>query len=258
MYRFGLIGHQIAYSKSPKIHQQLAKYLNINISYDLLDIKKEALKEIPQLLRKQIYHGFNVTKPYKEVLIHYCDELTEKAKKIKAINTIYYKNQKIIGDNTDYDGFLGLLKQNHLEVKNQKIYILGTGGAAKAIYHVLNDLKAEVKFVSRKKDLKNKLIIDYNELNSVDLKYVINATPIGTYPHIDQMVVSQSFIKDKTVIDLIYNPLQTKLMKSAKKGINGLDMLIIQAIKSMSIWLDQKIDITETLYKQLKDVVINE
>ncbi len=260
MMTFGLIGQQISYSKSPMIHASMAPRLNVPFKYEIIDIKPDALKETIYLIKKGDYHGFNVTIPYKEEVLKYIDRLTDVAKKIGAVNTIYYKNGRIIGDNTDYDGFKGLLKVNKIKVKHKKVYILGTGGAAKAVYHVLKDLGALVTVVSRQPKLSDVFsrVIGYQSLDPNDIDIIVNATPVGTYPNIDDHPVPLSLVKQKVVIDLIYNPLETAIVKHAKKGVGGLDMLIIQALHSEIDWLDRDIKIKSKLIMQLREVIRNE
>lgn len=258
MKRFALIGHQISYSKSPNIHSYMSKHLNIDFSYDLLDVSESNLDMLIRQLKLGLYDGYNVTKPYKEMIMSYMDEITDEAKLIGAVNTVYVKHNKIVGDNTDYEGFKGLIKKNKIKVKNKRIYILGTGGAAKACYHVLKDLEATLTYVSRDALKVNRETILYKDINLKDVDIYVQATPVGTYPYHKQSIIDKSLVKDKYVIDLVYRPVQTKILTYAKNGVNGVDMLMIQALKSLSIWLDQEIKLTPTLYKKLKDVIISE
>jgi shikimate dehydrogenase len=258
MLRFGLIGKNISYSKSPKIHQVLAKYSHIDISYDLLDVDSKGISVLIEQLKLGDYHGFNVTQPYKELIMKYIEILTPQAKRIQAVNTIYIKDGFVVGDNTDYDGFLGLLKRNQIEISQKPIYILGTGGAAKACYHVLKDLDSNPIYVTRDPLKVNKETITYETLYQTDADLLIQTTPVGTYPHTKESVLRQSYVKDKVVIDLIYNPLKTQIVKDSKKGFNGLDMLMLQAIKSFNIWTNKEIELTHKLYQELKEVITHE
>jgi len=259
--RYGLIGKNIGFSKSPKIHKFMSKYLGIDITYDLLDVEEQDLSHLIKHLRSGLYKGFNVTIPYKQTMMNYVDELTNKAKRIQAINTIYLRNGKVIGDNTDYDGFLGLLRTNQVEVKDKRVFILGNGGAAKAAYVALSDMEAKVTVVSRKitdLDPMFKRVVSYEYLNSKDVDIYIQATPMGTYPNIKDSILPKEHVANKTVIDLVYNPEITQIMKYSKHGIGGLNMLIIQAIKSEEIWFGRKIELTDELITQLKEVIYHE
>lgn len=256
--RYGLLGKHIAYSKSPVIHLYMAKKLGIDLTYDIIDCEEEDLSKWIKKLRHGDLQGLNVTIPYKQKVIKYLDEVTPKARRINAVNTIYLKNDKVIGDNTDYDGFLGLLTKHQIEVKDKNVSILGTGGAAKAAYTVLQDLGANITVVSRSMtDLKPFFtkVMTYQMINPKDVDIYINATPIGTYPKTEETVIEKHKVKDHIVIDLIYNPKETLLMRYAKQSFNGLYMLIIQALKSEEIWFNRKIDISIGLLEELKEVI---
>lgn len=259
--KFGLIGKNIIYSKSPKIHRFMAEKLNLEVTYDLFDVEEEDLPKLVKQLRSGVFRGFNVTQPYKQTIIKYLDELTPKAKRIQAVNTIYIKNDKIIGDNTDYDGFIGLLLTHHIDVKDKHVYILGSGGAAKSAYIALSDLMANVTVVVRKitdeTTFFNK-VITYDQINPKKVDLYIQTTPIGTYPNVFDSVLHADYVKHHTVIDLIYNPPVTQIMKDSHLGINGLNMLIIQALKSEEIWFSRKIEWTTLLMNALKEVIYNE
>lgn len=259
--RYGLIGFDIGYSKSPIIHRFMGKKLGLDITYDLLEVEGDEIKELIEDLREGIYQGFNVTTPYKESIIPFLDELTPKAKLIQAVNTIYIKDGFVIGTNTDYEGFKGLLEQNHIEVKSKHVYILGTGGAAKACYHALKDLGAYVTVVTRNLAHKTETfehMIEYKDIKPEKVDIYVQATPIGTYPDVNSSVLTKEEVKGKIVVDLVYNPLETQIMKDSKKGIGGIGMLIIQALKSEEIWFGQEIELTDKLMNQLKEVILDE
>lgn len=261
MIRFGLIGHHIGYSKSPLIHQAIARRLGKETAYELIDVDADELPKLIDLLKEGYYLGFNVTIPYKERILPLLDELTHKAKRIGAVNTIYMRNDLVVGDNTDYDGFLGLLETNHIEVENKRIYILGTGGAAKAAYFALKDLNTKVTVVTRiLRDTEYPFdhVIEYKDINPDDVDIYVQATPIGTYPNDQVSVLTKEEVMGKTVIDLVYNPPVTQIMKDSKKGYNGLDMLLIQAIRSDEIWFEEDIERTPSLLKLLKEVIYDE
>lgn len=260
-HKYGLIGKNIQYSKSPKIHRYMANKLQIDFTYDLIDVDESELGSIIKLMRSGQYRGFNVTTPYKQIIREHLDELTPKAKRIQAVNTIYMKNDRIIGDNTDYDGFIGLLLSHHLNVKDKNVAILGSGGAAKSAYIALIDLGAHVTVVARRLDEGEgffKRVITYDMLDPKAVDLYIQSTPIGTYPNVFDSVLDRQMVEGHTVVDLIYNPPVTQIMKDAKVGYNGLNMLIIQALKSEEIWFSRKIERTNLLMNGLKEVIYNE
>ncbi len=259
MDRYGLLGKQIGYAKSPKIHQYMAKKLGLDIRYDLFDVEENDIPALMKLIRNQTIKGINVTIPYKQTVMKYLDQLTPKANRIKAVNTIYLKNGKLIGDNTDYDGFMGLLLKHQIQVKDKNVYLLGAGGAAKAAYCVLQDLGAHVVVVSRHTNDLDPLfqhVTSFQKLNPEQVDLYVQATPIGTYPNVTDSVIDASYVKHHTVIDLVYNPEVTQIMKDAKTGIGGMYMLLIQALKSEEIWFEIKHDMSKALLDELKEVVL--
>ncbi len=253
---FGLVGYPLSHSYSPKLHEIIAQEKGVFLEYKLFPIKeiKQIETIISKLKRHEIY-GFNVTIPYKESIMPYLDVISDKALKIKAVNTVYLKDGKVYGDNTDYDGFKGLLDQNMIDLSNKKVIILGSGGASKAVYQVLMDLAIEPIVVSRTKivDQAFKHIMLYEDLKASDYDVIINTTPVGMYPLVDQSPLEAKYVKDKLVIDLIYNPKETKLMHDGKNSFNGLDMLIIQAMVAENIWFNQK-DIQKLIgFKEIRE-----
>jgi shikimate dehydrogenase len=236
----------------------MAKKLGLSVSYELFDCEEEDLAKYVKQLRQGVLHGLNVTIPYKQSVMKYVDVLTPKAKRIKAVNTLYLKGDKIIGDNTDYDGFLGLIAKYNIDVKDKKVYLLGTGGAAKAAYVVLSDLGANITVVTRQlaeNDPLFKRVITYPMINPKEVDLYVNATPIGTAPKSNESVLPKAMVENHRVIDLIYQPEKTQLMSFAKEAYNGLWMLIIQALKSEEIWFERKIDATHGLLQELKEVI---
>jgi shikimate dehydrogenase len=261
MIHLGLLGRHISYSKSPVLHHTIGQFLNIELSYDLFDVEEENIPKYISMLRSGKLNGLNVTIPYKQVIISHVDELTPSAKKIQAVNCLYKKDGKIIGDNTDYDGFIGLLVRENIDVKHKNVCLLGSGGAAKACYVALLDLGASVIVASRRKttiDSLFKHVISYELINPNYVDLFVNATPVGTYPNINESIIPKEIVETKTVIDLIYNPPQTKLLSYAERGINGVSMMIIQAVKSEEIWLQRKIRMSNELFNQLKEVIEHE
>tara|TARA_B100000902_G_scaffold170279_1_gene164772 strand:- start:99 stop:839 length:741 start_codon:yes stop_codon:yes gene_type:complete len=237
---FGLIGKDISYSFSKKFFTQ--KFINEglnNCSYENYDIS--SISKLLEVINDTKIKGLNVTIPYKESVIELLNHIDPIAKKIGAVNTIKIdKQNKLLGYNTDYIGFKKSLESN---ISNQKrALILGTGGASKAIVYALKTLNIKTLLVSRKnreecityEDVSNQIIKDHT--------IIINCTPLGTYPNIEECPkIPYEYITDKHLCyDLIYNPSKTKfLILSEKKGasiINGNEMLKNQAMESWKIW----------------------
>ncbi len=235
MKRYALLGEHLSHSYSFLIHKEIFKDMHIDATYELKEVKKEELKSCIDELRKGTYHGFNVTIPYKKEVMQYLDEISEEALEIGSVNTIAYINHKVIGFNTDYYGFYNTLLYHNVLVKNKECFILGTGGASLAIAKALKDLGGKVSFVSRNPNNSN--TITYKELKEKKIDILVNTTPVGMYPNVfDSPIEKEVAISAKNVIDIIFNPRKTKLLKDANSNINGLYMLVGQAIKAEEIW----------------------
>ncbi|WP_339836241.1 shikimate dehydrogenase [uncultured Flavobacterium sp.] len=240
--KYGLVGKDISYSFSKKhftekftaYHFDNCEYLNFDIS---------SIKEFPEIFAKNKgLKGLNVTIPYKEEIIPYLDSLSKNAKKIGSVNTIVInKQKKLIGYNTDFYGFKKSLKPL-LESHHTKALILGTGGASKGIAFALKKLNIEYDFVSRNP---NEFQISYDEIDSAlfeDYSIIINTTPVGTFPNIEDCPkFDYSLLSKKHIaFDLVYNPEESMFLKKAKEQgaitKNGYDMLVFQAEKSWKIW----------------------
>ena len=184
--------------------------------------------------------------------MQYLDYITPEAMAIGAVNTIAYKDGKLIGYNTDYYGFKEEVLFNKIDVKNKECYILGTGGASLALNKALKDLGGIVYFVSR--EPKNDNTISYSELKNKKPYLIVNSTPVGMYPNVDASPLDKEVtLNANYVMDIIFNPLQTKLLKDANSFMNGLFMLVGQAIKAEEIWQDKKYELSiEKLLKRIE------
>lgn len=242
MSKFGLVGKNIAYSFS-KAHFS-AKFDNEELPYSYVNFDIENISKFPEILKENDdIVGLNVTIPYKEQVIPYLDGLHKTAAEIGAVNTIkFYPSGKIKGFNTDYYGFMKsikpLLKPHHTHA-----LILGTGGASKAIAYALKKLNLSFDYVSRNADSKAKFL--YSNLSEENVKnhqVIINCTPIGTYPNVNECpdIPYDGITKEHLLFDLIYNPILTKfLMCGEIQGAtvcNGSKMLEYQAEKAWDIW----------------------
>ena len=233
---YGLIGKNIDYSFSAKYFQEkFEKEGIINSRYINFDLDK--IEDFNNIKIKSI-NGLNVTIPYKEKIIPLLDEIDKSAMEIGAVNTIAINDNKLIGYNTDFIGFINSFEQ---KMNFQNAVILGTGGASKAIQYALNSKKIKYDIASRKID-KNYISYDSinQNLNNYDL--IINTTPIGTFPATkDKPKLNYSLIsKNHFCYDLIYNPEKTSFLveceKMGAKIMNGLQMLKSQAEESWRIW----------------------
>lgn len=235
--RFGLIGKNISYSFSKNFFENKFNLLGLkNHSYDLFDINE--IHKVEEIFNLPYIKGLNITIPYKELIIPYLDDISEEAQKIGAVNCITIKNGKKIGYNTDTFGFEQTLLTNPNSL-NQSAIILGDGGAAKAVKFVLEKYKIPYITISRKSELNFKNI-DKNIIHRY--KTIIQCTPVGTFPDTEKTIpfAFDAITEKHFVIDLIYNPTETKFLKECKKRgaktINGLLMLEQQAEKGWEIW----------------------
>ncbi|EGY80266.1 shikimate kinase [Peptoniphilus indolicus] len=246
---YGLLGEKLGHSFSKEIHNLIGKY-----QYDLYEKK---IDEIEDFLKSGIY-GFNVTIPYKIEIMKYLDEISPIAKKIGCVNTVYKKDGKWIGDNTDYFGFKYTLESLKEEISSA--IILGDGATSKTVATVLEDKKIEFQKISRKKTPYYSQIEEF-----LNVELIVNTTPIGMYPNNGENLISiKNFKNLKGVIDVVYNPLITSLLFEAREmGIphsNGLMMLVAQAVKAAEIFTETKIEnireITSEMMKQENIVLV--
>lgn len=222
---YGLIGEKLGHSFSKIIHNELFSY-----NYELKEIKPE---EFDEFMRKADFKAINVTIPYKEMVMEYLDEISEKAKEIGAVNVVVNDDGKLIGYNTDFLGLKGLIQKNNIDLKDKKVLILGSGGTSKTALAVCRDLGAQQAFrVSRSG---GNGLITYDEAEKVNADIIINTTPCGMYPNIEGAAIDiDKFDGLSAVVDVVYNPLNTDLIVKAKakgiKAVGGLYMLVAQAI----------------------------
>ncbi|CCG52996.1 Shikimate dehydrogenase [Flavobacterium indicum GPTSA100-9 = DSM 17447] len=240
--QFGLIGRNISYSFSKKYFtDKFEQNFFDNCNYANYDL--ESLREFPKLIENtKGLVGLNVTIPYKEAILPYLDKISKKAKKIGAVNCITVsKKKKLKGYNTDYYGFKKSL-QPLLKKHHTKALILGTGGASKAVAFALKKLNIEFDFVSRNP---NEYEFSYEDLNAEvfsEYTIIVNTTPVGTYPNINDCpsLDYTLFTAQHIAFDLIYNPEKTTFLKKAKAHgatiKNGYEMLVFQAEKGWEIW----------------------
>jgi len=240
--KFGLVGRDISYSFSRGYFAD--KFENENLPHSYVNFDLQSIDELSDIIKSTPnLKGLNVTIPYKEQVIPLLDKLNKRAQKIGAVNTIRItKSGKKIGYNTDYYGFKNSLKP-HLKLHHKKALILGTGGASKAIAYALKKLKIKYDFVSRsRKEGVTFLYSDLTEDIISDYTIIINCTPIGTFPNVDESadIPYNAISKNHILYDLIYNPEETKFLNQGFQNgattINGLEMLRLQAEKSWKTW----------------------
>lgn len=263
----GLLGESLKHSYSPEIHSSLFDKINMDAHYHLFEVDKKDLGQVVKSMKVLKIKGLNVTIPYKLDVMNYLDCISEEAEAIGAVNTIAIEDGKTIGYNTDYFGFGHMLNKFNIELEGKAAVLLGAGGATKAVYHyLLNHGSKEIIIVSRNKSkneeyYNNAQIIDYDGLKELkDRDIVINCTPVGMYPKVDESPIEKELLKNfKVAVDLIYNPEKTKFLLEAEtlglKAVNGLYMLVSQAIKAEELWNNIRVDeiIVDKIYKEIKE-----
>jgi len=256
----GVLGNPIEHSISPQIHNTISSLLGVNAIYIPLKSEINKLEDTIKGLKAVNITGFNVTIPFKEKIMQYLDECSKEAQLIGAVNTVVNKNGRLIGFNTDAEGFAKSFEKAFGKgFKSARILILGAGGAARAVAVKAAMQGAEMinianRTVQKAADIAS-LINNHSECRAEALSFedikqrnlleetdvIINTTPIGMHPDIDNSPVSidNNFSEKHIVYDLIYNPPETKLLKFAKKcgskTLNGLGMLLYQAISAYEL-----------------------
>lgn len=257
MIKLGLIGYPLGHSLSPKIHTAALKACGLEGNYSLFPIHpddKDGLKDLLARIRSGEIHGLNVTIPHKQNVIEFMDELTPTAQTIGAVNTIYLRDGKLVGDNTDAAGFLADLKnvmENRELGVGKSALVLGAGGSARAVVYALLHDGWKVTLAARRLEQAEQLAASFTNhelrITTFDLQpstfnLLINTTPVGMFPNIDASPLPEnlSLPSNAFVYDLVYNPSETKLVKIARaQGLSattGLGMLIEQAALAFELW----------------------
>ena len=247
MNKYLVIGNPIEHSLSPKLHNYWIQQNNIDAIYEKKQLNESDIEAMIDEVKSEKINGINVTIPFKKSVIPFLDQLTLIAKEAQSVNTIFKKDNKIVGDNTDIGGFEYGLKHINYDVKNKKIFILGAGGVVPSIILALKKLgvfkislsnRTKEKAVELKKIYKDLEVINWGEC--IDFDMIINATSLGL-KNDDRIELDFGKIKsDKLFYDVIYNPSKTNfLLKGEELGNkieNGKMMFIYQAHLAFKIW----------------------
>ena len=259
-----IIGNPVEHSLSPKIHNFWFKENNINSVYEKETLTEDKLEVFVQKIRKGNINGANITVPFKQKIIPYLDELTDLSKKTQSVNTLFKKDNLVVGDNTDVYGFSQSILNQNINLQNKKALILGAGGVAPSLITALEDLsigqiyiknRTFEKLLKLKASFERIIPLKQDEENEYDI--VINATSVGLKKD-DKINFSFDNLKNKVIFyDTIYNPPMTNLLKVAKEKnhtiINGKSMLFLQAQKAFQIWTGINPKINEKFLKYLDD-----
>lgn len=251
--KYGCIGEHLSHSFSKEIHSYLADY-----EYE---IKEIPVDELDDFMTKRDFSAINVTIPYKEMVIKHLHYISDEAKRIGAVNTIVNKDGKLYGYNTDFYGMKSLILRNKMDFAEKKVLVLGTGGTSRTACAVAEHLGAKKIYKVSRSEKEG--VITYSDMydKHKDADFIINTTPVGMYPYIDQCPVDiDRFDNLLGVIDAIYNPLRSELISQARKrDINsdgGLYMLVKQAAYAVEKFIDTEIseEKSDTVFdKMIKD-----
>ncbi len=275
--KLGLVGHPLGHSLSPLMHRAVFEKLRLDYSYESFDVKPSELAYFMDITVYKGFVGLNVTIPYKVDILKYVDKVSREAELIGAVNTIKFVGDDVCGYNTDGIGCIKALKDAGVSVKDKRVLVLGAGGAARAVAFQCAIEGASLSIANRTMEKTKKLAADIegrlggkvcvcdfsydgllSGLKGIDV--LINATSAGMHPHEDEELLSADMIPEKiAVMDLVYNPLETKLLSAARsrgcKTIDGVGMLARQGAESLNIWLgiDAPVKIMEdAVLSQLK------
>lgn len=254
MKKYTLIGHPLGHSMSPFIHDRLFKLKGREVSYSLTDISPEDLNSKKEYLKSE-FVGYNITIPHKVAVIPFIDKMDTSALRYNSVNCVANTQEGSVGYNTDCYGFLNSLKMNNISLDG-KVLLLGCGGVGRmmAIESLLHGATLTIAIIEEARDMCNTLLTELNEkfpnvkvevvlmseiTGSFDL--VINSTPVGMFPKVDNCPLSDETIsKCGAVFDAIYNPTETKLVQKfkaqGKKAVGGMAMLVLQAVKAHELW----------------------
>lgn len=248
---YGLIGEKLGHSLSKPIHESLADY-----TYEIHPLTRE---EFGIFMEERPFRAINVTIPYKKDVIPFLDSMDDNARAIGAVNTIVNTDGKLRGYNTDFSGFDYMIRKHDVKLEGKKVVVLGNGGAAQAVKAVVTGHNAQEMIVVDVVDDGESISYEECFAKHTDADVVINTSPVGMYPNVDASPADLTrFPNCKAVLDVVYNPLTTKLVAQALElgmiGVNGLEMLVAQAKNAVEIFLGVTIkeERIQEIYEELK------
>ena len=255
----GLIGENIRFSKSFAMHNAAFTHLGINLTYIPLPVTSRLLQSAIEGIKAFQILGVNVTMPFKEKILSFLDAATETASAVGAVNTVVQREGKLVGENTDGAGFVNALQEANISTQNRPVFMYGAGGAAKAIayalalqgvreFYISNRTPTPILRISDMLNQRFSAVSVQQFSNDVsDNALIINCTPVGSvYQRAPAMLwpEKRSFTTEQTVVDIVYSPKETVLLKKAKadgaQTLGGLPMLLHQAARSFTFWTGQE------------------
>lgn len=281
---FGIFGSPISHSISPLMHNEAFTLKKLNALYIPFEVEESNLKKSLQIVRDEGVSGLNITLPLKQVVIEYLDDITHDARRIGAVNTVIFNDDKIKGYNTDVDGFIAPLKKYIEPIRYENVTVFGGGGAARTVLYTLlsnyrfphmtvitrNPARGNILLDEAESWRKHQTVLEWTGFDNVprysgviwDSRLIINCTPLGMQGYGEEF--PRKFVRffrpGQVAYDLIYTPPKTLFISEAEKRgavtISGLDMLIIQGAKTFKLWTGNVMPvekIREILIKKLSE-----
>lgn len=265
MKHYGVIGHPVAHSLSPLMHNTAFAALGLDSIYEAYDVRFESLRTAVQDFRQRGFAGLNVTLPHKERIIGFLDRVTAEAKAIGAVNTVAEEDGRLVGYNTDAEGFSRSIEPLRSKIAGTTVLVLGAGGAARAVAYVLlvsyaprqliianRSLQRAEELAARCEALGTNTSIEVAGLAGWELRQavetsslIVNSTSLGMAPEADRspLMGEAPFRCDQVVVDLVYTPLETAFLRQAAgvgaRTISGLEMFLYQGARSFELWTGQ-------------------
>lgn len=251
--KYGLIGERLSHSFSKEIHARIAPY-----SYELCEIQPS---ELEGFAKKRDFNGINVTIPYKQTIIPFLDHVEKNAMRIGAVNTVVKRGDELFGYNTDYDGAAALIRHTGIDIKGKSVMILGTGGTSHTLRHVVSDMGCSETVIVSRNPSNSEISYDDTHRFFEKTNVIINTTPVGMYPSNDSAPIDIAPFKALCgVIDVIYNPLRTRLIQAAiSRGIKaegGLYMLVAQAVYASAHFFENDVD--TAIIDKIYNIILSE
>lgn len=275
--QLGIIGMPVEHSFSPKMHNFISDTLGVNYVYSAWAVDAENLKAAIDGVRALGIAGINVTAPHKKAVMEHIDVVSEQASLLGAVNTVVNRDGKLYGYNTDADGFCAALASAGIEISGKRLLVIGAGGVVKpTLTRITQEKPHSITIVNRTKSRAEDLAKAIEEqtgfkieteLNELDFDIVINTTSAGMEPQLDALPIDAiegidnlDFINENTaVVDMIYNPEETKFLRMARergaKTVNGLGMLIYQGLIAYELFTGEKLP--EDMAQRVKKEVFN-
>jgi shikimate dehydrogenase len=249
-----LIGDPVAHSLSPRMFSAIFSKLNMDYAYLAFRVRRADLGKALEGLRAIGFVGCNVTMPHKIEVMKYLDSWDEMTRLIGSVNVVANRGGKLVGYNTDGAGALATLDIEGVDVDNQRVLVVGYGGAARAVAFELAMKKKPAELLIAGRDQAKAVglaealektictkAMALDQVEAVETDVIINATPVGMYPRVEESPLPERVLrKGVAVLDLVYSPVETKLLRLARekgcKVINGLEMLVQQGAMTFTIW----------------------